>query len=145
MTDDTDRLAQLPWDKPTVLTAFLCCAIWSDGEIADEEEYELHALAVRTRTLHQLSIEQFFDTVQALTRMAYAAGTDAVFNAAASSFEDGEGFAESIYAHCLDLMYADRKLTAAEQAFVDHLARSLAVNTDTATRVQCVIARKNAF
>lgn len=132
------------WGRDRVLLAFLLCAVWCDGVIRHEEEIALESLAARTRTLHRLSNAQFEELALEIMAMANIAGEASVFKRALNQFDGADGLAESIFAHCADIVMLDRDFAAAEEAFLARLSRGLGLNKQAAGKIVKVAKIKNS-
>lgn len=138
-------------DEEAFLT-ILIGAARADDVVSPEEAQELSALALRTRTLSKLTLARIAELQKHIDDKINRDGLETILGAACSSIlgssEQGELVrvrAESVFAHAVDLVFADRAITLSEQAYIEQLARSLKLDPDRARSIVALIEIKNAY
>lgn len=126
--------------------ALLLAASMSDNIIHPEEEIEIDALAVRTRTLAALTQEEmdrfFGEHREILDRQN---SVYALADLACEKLSAGEGAEEAIFAQCVDIVLADRVLVPEESQFLQHIADALGISRRSRDEIMRVITWKNSF
>lgn len=128
----------------TVGEAFLClllCAVSVDGMFAREEQEEVKALMLRSRTLKTLSQSQLAKANGVIQkRLAERkSGLDEACKTLPSDMR------LSIFAHCVDIVLSDGNLAAAEADYLNRITTMLELRSDDARRVMEVLLIKNRF
>ncbi len=128
----------------TIPEAFLCLlleAAFSDGTIAPEEREEIAALVKRSRTMKRLSPQQMAAVNQTVNeRMG----------------ERNEGLREacltlpadmrlSVYAHCVDIVLADRQLREGEETFLKQIEEYMHLEPEMVKAIRAVMLIKNRY
>ncbi len=125
------------------IITLLVLTMEADGFAAPEEQFEINVLGVRSHSLHQLAAEEF----EAEWRRAGAAmnkyGPNAAADEALAALREDRRFRLAVYAHCLDVAYADRNVAVSERAFLQRLAERFDLPTTEAGRVAEVMRIKN--
>lgn len=138
-------------DEEAFLT-ILIGAARADEVISPEEAQELSALALRTRTLSKLTLARIAELQKHIDDKINRDGLEPVLASACSSIlgssEQREYIkvrAESVFAHAVDLVFADRTVTLSEQAYIEQLARRLKLDPDRAKAIVALIEVKNSY
>lgn len=128
----------------TIPEAFLCLlleAAFADGSLAPEEKDEIAALVKRSRTMKRLSPQQMAavnETVNERMR------------------ERKEGLKEaclalpvdmrlSVFAHCVDIVLADRQLRETEEDYLNRLTEIMQLDTEMVKAIRTVMLIKNRY
>ncbi|MEQ8557340.1 MAG: tellurite resistance TerB family protein [Henriciella sp.] len=128
----------------TIPEAFLCLlleAAFADGTLAPEEREEIAALVKRSRTMKRLSPQQMAAVNQTVNERMR---------------ERKEGLREaclalpvdmrlSVYAHCVDIVLADRQLRETEEDFLNRIAEIMHLDPDMSTAIRRVMLIKNRY
>lgn len=121
--------------------ALIAAAVSIDGKVTVEEGLELAALAHRTRTLSKLTREQLEglrrQTAPRLERDKLAE----LIDHAAKSLP--RKMRLSIFAHCCDLVFADRVVLQSERDYLKRLIVLLNIPEETAEETMRAIRAKN--
>jgi tellurite resistance protein len=124
----------------------------ADDVVSPEEAQELSALAMRTRTLSKLTMARIAELQKHIDEKINREGLEQVLGAACASIlgnsehpEIKKRRAESVFAHAVDLVFADRTVTLSEQAYLRQLARSLKMDFERAQTIAMVIEVKNSY
>lgn len=138
-------------DEEAFLT-ILIGAARADDVVSPEEAQELSALALRTRTLSKLTLGRIAELQKHIEDKMNREGLDKVLETACASIlgsseppEYVKARAEAVFAHATDLIFADRTVTLSEQAYIEQLARRLALDVDRAKSIVALIEVKNAY
>jgi tellurite resistance protein len=157
----TPRVKRKLFDRivaPTLLIeeaflAILMGAARADGSVSPEESQEIAALTARTKTLSNLSVARVSELRRKIDDMIDRDGLDKVLGAACNSILHGKDKdpqqvrlrAESMLAHAVDLVFADRELHENEQEYIEELSRQLEIAEERVREIVSVIEIKNAF
>lgn len=133
--------------------AILIGAARADGNVSPEESQELAALTSRTRTFSEIPVARINDCQKRVEERIARDGLDKVLGAAcvailkdkSASADDVRTKAESVFAHAVDLVFADRELHEAEQEYIEELALQLEIPEARVVQIASVIEVKNAF
>jgi len=124
----------------------------ADDVVSPEESQELAALATRTKTLSSLTLARIAELQKHIEEKLEREGLQDVLTAACSSIlnrtEQAEIVrmrADSVFAHAVDLVFADRVVSLSEQAYIEQLARQLAIDPDRARTIVSIIEIKNSY
>ncbi len=127
------------------LYALLYCSAWSDGVLRPEEEDEVNALLHRSVTLLGITDpinEQYLDEFDAILQ-----GKNSVFelaDLACQYLPPDPGLSESVYTHCADIVFSDRKVIDEELEFLKHVAKAMDLPRKTVDDILTVLAWKHA-
>lgn len=139
----TQNSARTPaWTHAEAQMMLLLCAMFCDGRTPVEERVEARALRQRTATLHETAPEAAEAMLQRFLNRLNTDSVDGIMRKACAALE-GEGAALSIYAHCRDLIHADREINAKEKAFLQAMARALKIAPGKRALIDRVLALKN--
>jgi len=132
--------------------AVLIGAARADGIVSPEETDELAALTSRTKTLSSLSGARISELRLRIEEKIRAQGLSNVLGEACQTISNGRHppevlriRAESVLAHALDLVFADRQVNQKEQEYIEELANQLKIDDARAKLIASVIETKNAF
>lgn len=132
--------------------AILIGAARADGVVSPEESQELAALTARTKTLANLSVTRISELCRLIDEKFNRESQQNVLAAACHTILNGkEGpevakmRAESVFAHAVDLVFADREVNEREQEYVMELAKNLKIDFARGQEIVSVIEVKNAF
>lgn len=128
----------------TIPEAFLCLlleAAFADGSLAPEEREEIAALVHRSRTMKRLSPQQMAAVNQTVNERMR---------------ERKEGLREactalphdmrlSVFAHCVDIVLADRQLRETEEDFLNRITEMMQLDTEMAMAIRRVMLIKNRY
>lgn len=130
------------WKTEDAFYGILFAAAAADGEIAASETEEVLALAHRTKTLKGLSQ---FDLQAIHTRVEENFKRDftAALNDACNSIP--QEVTASLFAHAVDIVFADGKVLTKEAEFLRTLAERLKLDEPTAQKIIDVLQTKNAY
>lgn len=140
------RGAALRHDRAWAILALLVAAAHADGDIAREEEIEVGALLTRAPRLlraEQGDVNAWVHEQTAILRGE--GGVEGLVAAAAARLPGERGLRAAVFAHCADIVYADRKLVDPEQGFLRALAVRLGVAERLRKDIIAVIAMKNRY
>lgn len=148
-----DRIVAPSLSQEEAFLAILIGASRADGTVSPEESQELAALTGRTKSLSSLSVARVSEIRRKIEQMIDRDGLDKVLGAACNAIlndggrdpEDVRTKAESMLAHAIDIVFADRELHENEQDYIEELARQLAISEDRVREIASVIEIKNAF
>lgn len=132
--------------------AILIGAARADGVVSAEETDELAALTSRTKTLSSLSGARISELRLRIEERIRAQGLQHVLAEACQTISNGRHppevlriRAESVLAHALDLVFADRQVNQQEQNYIEELAGQLKIEDARAKQIASIIETKNAF
>ena len=133
--------------------AILMGAARADGSVAPEEAQEIAALTGRTITLSGLSASKISEIQRRVEGKFEAEGIDKVLTNAChavlhekdSKPDEVRLKAESVLAHAIDLVFADRELHEAEQEYIEQLAEQLEISPGRVRDIASVIEIKNSY
>ena len=132
--------------------AILIGAARADGVVSPEESQELAALTGRTKTLANLSVTRISELCRSIDGRFNREGQQNVLAAACHtvlSIKEGSDVArmraESVFAHAVDLVFADREVNQMEQDYILELAKFLKIDFARGKEIVSVIEVKNAF
>ncbi|MGB3624768.1 MAG: tellurite resistance TerB family protein [Henriciella sp.] len=128
----------------TIPEAFLCLlleAAFADGSLAPEEREEIAALVHRSRTMKRLSPQQMAAVNQTVNERMR---------------ERKEGLREactalphdmrlSVFAHCVDIVLADRQLRESEEDFLVRITDLMQLDAEMASVIRRVMLIKNRY
>lgn len=128
----------------TIPEAFLCLlleAAFADGSISPEERDEISALVKRSRTMKRLSPQQMAavnqtvnermrDRKDGLREACHALPTDMRL---------------SVYAHCVDIVLADRQLRDKEEVFLTQIGEFMQLEPEMVKAIRTVMLIKNRY
>jgi hypothetical protein len=107
---------------------------------------------MRTRTLSRLTLARIAELQKHIDEKINRDGLEPVLGAACSSIlgnsEQPEFVrcrAESVFAHAVDLIFADRTVTMSEQAYIEQLARRLQLDPERARTIVAIVEIKNSY
>lgn len=132
--------------------AILLGAARADGVVSPEESNELAALTSRTKSLSGLSGSRVSEIRLRLDEKFKNQGVQNVLGEACLAIIAGKHppeeirmRAEFVFAHALDLVFADREVNQKEQEYIEELATQLKIDDVRAKQIAAVIEIKNAF
>lgn len=148
-----DRIVAPSLSQEEAFLAILIGAARADGSVSPEEAQELAALTARTKTLSSLSVIRVSELRKKIEQMIDRDGLEKVLGAACNAIlHDGDKNpddvrlkSESMLAHAVDIVFADRELHEDEQAYIEELARQLGIAEDRVREIASVIEIKNSF
>jgi uncharacterized tellurite resistance protein B-like protein len=139
-TDLTDPRFPKAW----CVLALLYTCVWADGEVQEEEDIEVDALLTRARTFVPVTQEQVEDYIADLDEQMK--GANSVYGLADFAIEHlpiQPGLALSLFAHCADLIHADRVVQRSEQEFLNHIGAALRLSDQDRQDVMDVMSWKH--
>ncbi len=125
----------------------------ADGSVSPEETQEIAALCSRTQTLSSLSQGQISEIQRRIDDRFNKEGQDKVLGAACQTIlhesdskpDITRAKAESIFAHVVDVAFADRELHEDEQLYIEQLSELLEIPEPRVRAIAEVIELKNMF
>ena len=130
------------WSKEDAFYGILYAAAAADGEIAASESQEVMALAQRTKTLKGIS-QTDLQAVHLRVEEHFKRDFSAALNDACNSIP--AEVVQSIFAHAVDIVFADGKVLTREADFLRSLAERLKVAEADAQKIIDVLQIKNQF
>lgn len=148
-----DRIVAPSLSQEEAFLAILVGAARADGTVSPEESQELAALIGRTKTFSNLSVVRVSEIRKKVDQMVDRDGLEKTLGAACNAIlhdrdknpEDVSLKAESVLAHAVDIVFADRELHEDEQVFIEELARQLEIPEDRVRQIASIIEIKNSF
>ena len=132
--------------KECCVLALLVAAAHADGDVAPEEEIEIDALLVRARSMIAMSPEQVDRCVtECRDIMRGQNSVSSLVTHACRQLPVEDGLGEAVFAHCVDIALADRKLLLVEREFLDDMAEALHLPKALTDKIVTVMSWKNAF
>ena len=128
----------------TIPEAFLCLlleAAFADGTISPEERDEIAALVKRSRTMKRLSPQQMAAVNQTVNERMRER-KDGLREACLALPMD---MRLSVYAHCVDIVLADRQLREKEEAFLTRVSEIMQLEPEMVKAVRTVMLIKNRY
>lgn len=128
----------------TIEEAFLCLilsAAFADGRVVEEEQEEIRALAHRSRTLKNMSLNDLAEANR--TVLKRRTERSEWLQEACEALPADMHLA--VFAHCLDIALADGVLVQAEAEFLESLIQNLSINPEDARMITKVVSLKNRF
>ena len=128
----------------TIPEAFLCLlleAAFSDGSIAPEEKDEIAALVKRSRTMKRLSPQQMAAVNQTVNERMRER-KDGLREACLALPVD---MRLSVYAHCVDIVLADRQLRENEENFLNRIIEIMQLDQEMVKAIRTVMLIKNRY
>ena len=124
--------------------ALLLAAVWSDLKEDLREVEEKRALERRTRTLSTLTPEQLVAMKDRLRpRLVADRFNHLVEDACSSLANEKPDVRLSIFAHCVDIVFCDRRLDKMEKSFLTDLTARLKIDDQDATNILKALKEKN--
>ncbi len=129
-------------------------AVMADGQITEEEDRELEALVIRSKTLREFkkSDSDGFSRVRSETPQKMRVHDDLlrlVEEAASSLVTRSDGkekpIARSVFMHAADIIFADSKIPEREQIYLEKLAVKLKLDQNEALSIVNFIREKNEY
>ncbi|MFZ4122185.1 MAG: tellurite resistance TerB family protein [Caulobacterales bacterium] len=130
------------WSKEDAFYGILFAAAMSDGEVAASESEEVIALAHRTKTLKGVS-QGDLQAMHGRVEDQFKRDFQAALNDAANSIP--AEVVPSIFAHAVDIVFADGKVVTREAEFLNNLAEKLKLDQSKAAETIRVLEAKNAW
>lgn len=130
------------WSKEDAFYGILYAAAAADGELSAHETQEVTALAQRTKTLRAIS-QADLQAIHGRVEEQFRRGFDAAVNDACNSIPPE--VAASIFAHAVDIVFADGKVVTKEADFLRGLSEKLKLDDATAQKIIDTLQIKNAF
>lgn len=148
-----DRIVAPSLTAEEAFLAILMGAARADGAVSPEESQELAALTSRTKTLSSLSVSRVSELRKKIDQLIDRDGIDKVLGAACNAIlhnrdknpEETRLKTESMLAHAVDIVFADRELHEDEQQYIEELARQLEIPEDRVRQIASVIEIKNSY
>ena len=128
----------------TIPEAFLCLlleAAFSDGSIAPEEKDEIAALVKRSRTMKRLSPQQMAAVNQTVNERMRER-KDGLREACLALPAD---MRLSVFAHCVDIVLADRQLRETEETFLNRVIEFMQLDPEMTHAIRTVMLIKNRY
>jgi tellurite resistance protein len=144
-------------EPPTVseeeaFLTILMGAARADDVVSPEESQQITGLATRTRTLSKLTIARIAELRMHISEKIERDGLDSVVGAACLSIRNSTEHieikrmrCESVFAHAVDLIYADRAVTKSEQDYIDQVGAALEIDLDRGKNIAEIIKTKNSY
>ena len=148
-----DTLSGRRFGKPTqpakkieeAFVGLLVAAALCDGDMAPEESTELNALLTRTKTLRPYTSDEIGEiSAKVHAELSDPSSFDEVVASYCSAIVDS-GMAESLFAHCTDLVRCDTIYRLEEQEFLGRISEFLSIEEARAASIFDVIELKNNF
>ncbi len=128
----------------SIQEAFMCLILSAavcDGSFTPEEDAEVRALALRTRTLKSLDPAKLA-AVNQTVKQRLGSRPEGVREACEALPAD---MRLAVFAHCVDVCLADGIMMKAETDFLNNISRHMQLTREDATNVLQVILTKNRF
>lgn len=128
----------------TIPEAFLCLlleAAFADGSLADEEREEIAALVKRSRTMKRLSPQQ----MSAVNQTVNERMRDRKEGLREACLALPHDMRPSVFAHCVDIVLADRQLRETEEEFLNRITEIMQLDPNMATAIRRVMLIKNRY
>lgn len=141
LTEQFKQQRNTDWSIPEAFLCLLLSAAVSDGNVAIEEQAEIHALSRRSRALKTVTPNEL-------------AAANATVNQRLKSRPNGlQEACESlpmdmrlpIFAHCVDIILSDGALLPVEADFLNKIMAFLGIDPAEGKRVMEVMLVKNQF
>jgi len=141
LTEQFKQQRNTDWSVPEAFLCLILSAAAADGNVALEEQAEIHALARRSRALKTIAPNQL-------------AGANAAVSQRLKTRPNGlQEACESlpmdmrlpVFAHCVDIILADGALLPIEADFLNKIMAFLGIETADGKRVMEVMLVKNRF
>jgi uncharacterized tellurite resistance protein B-like protein len=124
--------------------ALLLGSVWIDRDEDAREVEEMHGLETRTRTLHGLPRHQIAAIKSRLRpRLVPTRIGELVEDACNSLMTEKHEVRLSIFAHCLDIILADRRWDNLEKKFLSRIVEHMKIDQDEAKKMTIVLLEKN--
>jgi uncharacterized tellurite resistance protein B-like protein len=130
------------WSKEDAFYGLLLAAASADGEVTASESEEVIALAHRTKTLKGVStadLQVIHNRVEDQFKRDFAAALNDACNSIPTEVVG------SIFAHAVDIVFADGKVVTKEVEFLRSLAEKLKLEEAKAQQIIDVLKTKNEF
>jgi uncharacterized tellurite resistance protein B-like protein len=129
------------WSVPEAFLCLLVSAAMADGNLAAEEQMEIHALARRSRALKSVS-PNLLATTNASVNKRLATRPNALREACDTLPTD---MRLPVFAHCVDIVLADGALLPVEADFLNRIMGFLAIDEADGMRIMQVMLAKNLY
>ncbi len=141
-----DLVAEFPnhHNDWTIQEAFLCLILstaFADGRVVEEEQEEIRALAHRSRTLKNMTLNELAEANRVVLRRR-AERSDWLLEVCEALPRDMH---LAVFAHCLDIALADGVLVQAEAEFLETLIENLSITPEDAGLITKVVSLKNRY
>lgn len=130
------------WSKEDAFYGILYAATAADGEVSAQESEEVIALAHRTKTMKGVSHTDLA-AIHARVEEQFKRDFNAALSDACNSVP--AEVVPSIFAHAVDVVFADGKVVTKEVDFLRTLADKLKLDEGTAQKIIDVLQIKNAY
>lgn len=129
------------WSVPEAFLCLLISAAMADGNLAPEEQMELHALARRSRALKSVA-PNLLATTNASVNKRLSTRPNALREACDTLPTD---MRLPVFAHCVDIVLADGALLPIEADFLNRIMGFMAIDAGDGKRVMEVMLAKNLY
>lgn len=130
------------WSKEDAFYGVLFAAAMSDGSVSDSESEEVIALAHRTRTLKGVS-QADLQAMHTRVEEQFKRDFQSALNDACNSVPSEVAYA--LFAHAVDIVFADGKVVTREVEFLKSLAEKLKLEESRAQETIRVLQAKNEW
>ncbi|HBB54881.1 MAG TPA: hypothetical protein DCZ49_01690 [Hyphomonadaceae bacterium] len=129
------------WSLPEAFMCVILAAATADGVVTLEENYEIQALARRSRTLKMLNPNQLAQTNNVVNERLRT--RPSALQEACAALPNETRL--PIFAHCVDIVLADGELLDVEARFLDRVRELLQINEGDAIAIREVMMMKNQY
>ena len=130
--------------KQEAFMALLLSSVWIDRRDDAREIEEKRALEKRSRTLAALSADQIREIKERLrSRTTPDRINHLIEDACTSLANENADVRLSIFAHCTDIVFADRRLDKSEKSFLTDLSHRLSLDEKEAALLLRALKDKN--
>jgi uncharacterized tellurite resistance protein B-like protein len=141
LTEQFKTTRATDWSIPEAFLCLLLSAAAADGNVAQEEQVEIQALARRSRALKTVSASQLA-AANATVTQRLKDRPNGLQEACESLPMD---MRLPVFAHCVDIVLADGALLAIEAEFLNKMMAYLGLDANDGKRILEVLLVKNRF
>lgn len=141
LTEEFKQQRNTDWSVPEAFLCLLLSAAAVDGNVALEEQAEIHALARRSRALKSVSAAQLAAANTSVNERLKTR-PNGLQEACQSLPSD---MRLPVFAHCVDIILADGSLLPVEADFLNKVMAFMALDPADGKRVMEVMLVKNRF
>lgn len=131
------------WSVAKCQIIMLYAAAFSDRHLALEELEEIKALVERSPSTFELSADAKDSIWQEVSAAYHGGNWDAYVAAALASLPNDMDLYRSVYAHCSDIVHADRRILDAETRFLAKIAQAMKIPRGDRELIDNVMVLKN--
>lgn len=127
--------------KAEAFAGILLAAVASDGHISDDEAQGLVTLTMRMKLFQNVSPDRFNRMMDRLTGLLKRHGVEPLLDKCVEALPSE--LRETAFAHCCNLVLADRGIEDEEKRFLSTLQRRLEIDREQALTIFKVMVIKN--